>query len=58
MAEALDIAELLDQVTVKKRRRGYSPGQAILALCETSYAKRVRFRFIAVAPPSAEAAVA
>jgi hypothetical protein len=32
---ALGAAELLDQVTVKKRRRGYSPAQQLLALCET-----------------------
>jgi Transposase DDE domain group 1 len=31
----LGVAELLDRVTVKKRRRGYSPAQAILGLCET-----------------------
>jgi hypothetical protein len=35
LAEALGLPELLDEVTVKKRRRGYSPAQAILALCET-----------------------
>ena len=35
LAAALGVAELLDQVTVKKRRRGYSPAQAALALCET-----------------------
>jgi hypothetical protein len=35
LAEALGAAELLDEITVKKRRRGYSPAQAILALCET-----------------------
>jgi Transposase DDE domain group 1 len=33
--EALGLGELLDEVTVKKRRRGYTPAQAILALCET-----------------------
>ncbi len=33
LAEALGLPELLDAVTVKKRRRGYSPSQAILALC-------------------------
>ena len=31
----LGVAELLDCVTVKKRKRGYSPAQAMLALCET-----------------------
>ena len=31
----LGLRELLDGVTVKRRRRGYSPAQAILALCET-----------------------
>jgi hypothetical protein len=31
----LGVAELLDQVTVKKRARGYSPAQQALALCET-----------------------
>lgn len=35
LAEALGLSELLDQVRVKKRRRGYSPAQAMLALCET-----------------------
>lgn len=35
LAEALGVPELLAQITVKKRRRGYSPTQAILALCET-----------------------
>jgi Transposase DDE domain group 1 len=35
LADRLGVAELLDRVTVKKRRRGYSPAQAILALCET-----------------------
>lgn len=35
LAEALGLPELLDAITVKKRRRGYSPSQAILALCET-----------------------
>ena len=29
------LAELLDRVTVKKRKRGYSPAQTILGLCET-----------------------
>ena len=35
LAEALGLCELFDEITVKKRRRGYSPAQAILALCET-----------------------
>ncbi len=35
LAGRLGVGELLDRVTVKKRRRGYSPAQAILALCET-----------------------
>ena len=35
LAGRLGIAELLDRVTVKKRKRGYSPAQAILGLCET-----------------------
>ena len=35
LAARLGVGELLDCVTVKKRRRGYSPAQAILALCET-----------------------
>lgn len=35
LAEALAVAALLDGVTVKKRRRGYSPSQQMLALCET-----------------------
>jgi hypothetical protein len=35
LAEALSIGELLDEITVKKRNRGYSPAQAILGLCET-----------------------
>ncbi len=34
-AGALGVAGLLDQVTVKKRCRGYSPAQQMLALCET-----------------------
>ena len=33
--ERLGIAELLDRLTVKRRRRGYSPAEQILALCET-----------------------
>ena len=35
LAGALGFAELLDEVTVKKRRRGFSPAQQALALCET-----------------------
>jgi Transposase DDE domain group 1 len=35
LAGALGVAELLDQITVKKRRRGFSPAQQLLALCET-----------------------
>ena len=35
LADRLGVGELLDRVAVKKRRRGYSPAQAILALCET-----------------------
>jgi len=35
LAGRLGVGELLDRVTVKKRRRGYSPAQAMLALCET-----------------------
>lgn len=35
LAGALGVAELLDEVTVKKRARGYSPAQQLLALCET-----------------------
>ncbi len=35
LAAALGVAELLDQLTVKKRARGYSPAQQVLALCET-----------------------
>jgi DDE family transposase len=35
LASRLGVGELLDRVTVKKRGRGYSPAQAILALCET-----------------------
>ena len=31
----LGVGELLDQMTVKKRARGYSPAQQALALCET-----------------------
>lgn len=35
LTQMLGLFELLDEITVKKRRRGYSPAQAILALCET-----------------------
>jgi len=35
LAARLGVGELLDRVAVKKRRRGYSPSQAILGLCET-----------------------
>jgi hypothetical protein len=35
LAGRLGVGELLDRVTVKKRRRGYRPSQAILGLCET-----------------------
>ena len=35
LAGALGLPELLDRVTVKKRRRGYSPSEQTLALCET-----------------------
>jgi hypothetical protein len=35
LAARLGLPELLDQITVKSRRRGYTPAQAILALCET-----------------------
>jgi hypothetical protein len=35
LAAQLGVGELLDRVTVKRRRRGYSPAQAMLALCET-----------------------
>lgn len=35
LAGALGVAELLDEVTVKKRARGYSPSELALALCET-----------------------
>jgi hypothetical protein len=34
LAATLGLPELLDRVTVKKRRRGYSPSQQALALCE------------------------
>jgi hypothetical protein len=35
LAQALALPALLDGLTVKKRRRGYSPAQQALALCET-----------------------
>ena len=35
LAGRLGVGELLDRVTVKKRKRGYSPAQVILGLCET-----------------------
>jgi hypothetical protein len=35
LAAALGLPELLDAITVKQRRRGYSPAQQALALCET-----------------------
>jgi hypothetical protein len=35
LVASLGVGELLDRVTVKKRERGYSPAQAMLALCET-----------------------
>jgi hypothetical protein len=35
LADRLRLPALLDAVEVKKRRRGYSPAEAILALCET-----------------------
>lgn len=34
LAERLGLPKLLDTITVKKRRRGYSPAQQALALCE------------------------
>jgi hypothetical protein len=33
--DRLGVAELIDAITVKKRRRGYGPAQSVLALCET-----------------------
>ena len=33
--DRLGLGELLNAITVKKRRRGYTPAQAVLALCET-----------------------
>ena len=35
LAERLGLPALLDEITVKKRKRGYSAGQLALALCET-----------------------
>lgn len=35
LAEQLKLGELLDEITVKKRRRGYTPAQTIVALGET-----------------------
>jgi hypothetical protein len=35
LAGELGVVEVVDQVTVKKRARGYSPAQQALALCET-----------------------
>jgi hypothetical protein len=35
LAEVLGLHELLDGITVKKRRRGYTPSQQVVALCET-----------------------
>jgi len=35
LAGLLGLAELLDRVTVKKRKRGYSPSEQALTLCET-----------------------
>jgi hypothetical protein len=35
LAQRLGVDALLDRITVKRRQRGYSPSQAILALCET-----------------------
>jgi hypothetical protein len=35
LAARLGVAELLDRVTVKKRKRGYSPSQVIFGLAET-----------------------
>jgi hypothetical protein len=35
LAARLALPELLDTISVKKRRRGYSPAQQVLALCET-----------------------
>ena len=35
LAEALAVPALLNEITVKKRDRGYAPWQSVLALCET-----------------------
>jgi len=35
LAASLGVSELLDELTVKKRARGYSPAEQVLALCET-----------------------
>jgi hypothetical protein len=35
LAGSLGVAELVDGLTVKKRARGYSPAEQVLALCET-----------------------
>jgi hypothetical protein len=35
LAEQLGVRGLLDEITVKKRKRGYTPGQQVVALCET-----------------------
>jgi Transposase DDE domain group 1 len=35
LAARLGVHELLDRLTVKRRRRGYRPAQAALAICET-----------------------
>jgi hypothetical protein len=35
LAERLELPKLLDSITVKKRKRGYSVAQQALALCET-----------------------
>jgi hypothetical protein len=34
LAASLGVADLLDELTVKKRSRGYSPSEQLLALCE------------------------
>jgi hypothetical protein len=35
LAARLGVGELLDRLTVKRRRRGFSPGQAVMAIVET-----------------------
>ena len=35
LADRLGMPALLDEITIKKRRRGYMPSQGILGLCET-----------------------